>query len=501
MGESIYDVVGRAGEHGGGSAPAPRLPAGVANHGTHGLAASGYADISSLLKSDWGKTSSEGLGSSASTQHGKLVAGSFATPQPRGTPVSGVHTGGDIALVSLRSDYMSVSSPLGLNAPRDTIARRVSTAANNLTHATAAADPSVGLLRRNRCVLATAGLVAVVGGLSAGLYFGLSERIAVAGYTNSENTPNPTPPTVPPPVPQGLQVQPQTNTSLLITWDLLMLTTSVEYVVKRDGKVIGTTPSRVNSFMDRDLQPGARHCYTVAARNEVGTSDESAEVCAVTLSQPPGAPPTPTDLVGLPLSLHGIRFSWASSPGAESYIVLRRLTSESEYTEVATVPATNQQMVFDDHGLEQGVQYCYSVVAVNAAGRSAAAPFVCLHTYDDCDVFAAEVVTQWNQLSEESYWTKMIVWVRADVPDLQCQWVVANFSLGIADMTAPRVLTSEQAIQAVVDSMVAAYDSAKDVLAIYEALKNLVAGRGDPVPRYEKLNVLGRTLAALIVRP
>lgn len=530
--EPIYDIVGRAGERPGGSHPAPTVPAATVEAGIRIAASAGhiYSSVGLHLPPSGNVVVSAASGTSARLAQ-NLVAGSHPLPASQAPAEAGGLPGQSLPTVSASSHYMSVHSPLGIHSPYLPIdaplglggsaspvpgnpasggapvssvspaAHTHAAAAYDVVSASATANPSVGLFRRNRCVLVTAGLVSVIGGVAASVYAALAAKTAAAGHASQENMPPTTPPTAPPPVPTGLRVQPQSATSLLITWDLLMLTVSVEYVVKRDGREIGTTPSRVNSFMDRNLQPGARHCYTVAARNEAGASADSAEACARTLNQPPGTPGTPTDLAGLPLSLHGIRLSWASSPGAESYIVQRRLSMEGGYTEVATVPATHQQMVFDDHGLEQGVQYCYSVVAENAAGRSAPAQFLCLSTYDDCDVFAAEVVAKWNQLPEESYWDKMIVWVREDAPDLECQWVVANFSLGIADMTTPGVLKTEQAIQDVVDSMLAAEDAANDIVAVYQALKVLVAGRGDPVPRYEKLNVLSRTLANLIAHP
>ena len=107
-------------------------------------------------------------------------------------------------------------------------------------------------------------------------------------------------------------------------------------------------------------------------------------------------------------------------------------------------------------------------------------------------------MTQWNQLDEATFWDQWSTWITTDTPSFDCQFNVAMFSQGIVDKSATPVLNTEALIQKAVDEVLAAYNARKDTLQIYTTLKTLTAGRGTPVNRYEKLNVLGRVLASIL---
>jgi hypothetical protein len=90
----------------------------------------------------------------------------------------------------------------------------------------------------------------------------------------------------------------------------------------------------------------------------------------VSLSTPPGAPPTPTGLVAVSgTSLGQILLGWSPATGAQSYLLQRSLNSGSGYSGIATASGTSYND--NDPTLAAGKTYYYELAAANTSGTSA----------------------------------------------------------------------------------------------------------------------------------
>lgn len=87
---------------------------------------------------------------------------------------------------------------------------------------------------------------------------------------------------------------------------------------------------------------------------------------------PPQPPPTPTGLTASPVSANQINLTWSPAAGATGYIV-NRAGSNIVTTSAAT---------FSDTGLATATAYCYTVVATNSVGNSAATAAACATTLE-----------------------------------------------------------------------------------------------------------------------
>ena len=121
-----------------------------------------------------------------------------------------------------------------------------------------------------------------------------------------------------------------------------------------------TASPAASQFTDTGRLAGVAYCYKVRAVNAGGAGPLSGEVCAAAAAEPPGAI-TGLSAAGQPLA---IRLSWAEAPTATKYYVFRRNEFGYPWLPTATVTASRH----DDPGRTAGVQECYKVEAVNAAG-------------------------------------------------------------------------------------------------------------------------------------
>jgi hypothetical protein len=78
-------------------------------------------------------------------------------------------------------------------------------------------------------------------------------------------------------------------------------------------------------------------------------------------------PATPANIIAAPLSMSGIRVTWAFVPTAASFTVIRTNPDTSTTTFTGLTAES-----FDDTGLIAMTAYSYTVISVNAAGSSAA---------------------------------------------------------------------------------------------------------------------------------
>ena len=156
----------------------------------------------------------------------------------------------------------------------------------------------------------------------------------------------------------------QTNYSL--TWS--PVSGAVGYIVSRSTN--STVPLNYGTFVmsitetnwsDIGLNANDQYFYTVTAVNVAGTAGSSPK------AGPPGVPATLGALAGNT----EVRLTWAASPGASSFMILRGTSSGGENTVVAGgVIATN----YVDSGLSNGTTNYYVVEAVSASGTSAHSP-------------------------------------------------------------------------------------------------------------------------------
>jgi fibronectin type 3 domain-containing protein len=173
-----------------------------------------------------------------------------------------------------------------------------------------------------------------------------------------------TAPAQPPAAPSGLAAT-GGNGQIALTWDAVTAATS--YLVARSDASGGAkaqiaAPS-TNTYTDTGLGNGVAKFYVVRAVGPGGTSADSAEVTATTLSPPPA----PTNVHVTAFTTHAL-VTWNASATASSYDVLRAPGGTSSFAVVGSGLTTTQD---DDAGLSAGTAYSYVVRANNAAGTSA----------------------------------------------------------------------------------------------------------------------------------
>jgi hypothetical protein len=130
--------------------------------------------------------------------------------------------------------------------------------------------------------------------------------------------------------------------------------------------LIATVGANVTSYSNTGLGANATYYYRVRAYNASGKSVYSNEANAATLSKPPKAP---SNLVATAISSAKINLTWAdSSNNEDGFKIERRLSTDTVYTQIATVGAAVTS--FSNTGLTTNSQYFYRVRAYNTGGNS-----------------------------------------------------------------------------------------------------------------------------------
>lgn len=185
----------------------------------------------------------------------------------------------------------------------------------------------------------------------------------------------------PPTMPGNLQGTALSASEVQLVWDASTDNIAVvDYVVRRDGDVVGTVTS--TSFTDSGLSADTSYAYTVTARDAAGNVSPDA---AVSVTTQPGsdaeAPSTPANLTGVAASGSQVNLSWDASVdnvGVVEYRISR------DGVRIATVAETS----YSDTGLVPGTSYLYTVVAADAAGNASGAASVTVTTASGSDVEA-----------------------------------------------------------------------------------------------------------------
>jgi len=190
-----------------------------------------------------------------------------------------------------------------------------------------------------------------------------------------------TPDLTPPAPPASATARAASDREVELGWPVALDNVgAVGYEVRRGGQVVAASVREV-AFRDRGLQPANEYCYTVVAFDAAGNrSAPSPQACATTPDlTPPSVPERPA---ATPVSASQVFVAWDPSTddvGVAGYEVRRGSTV------VASVPIWRVR----DRGLSAQTEYCYTVVAYDAAGnRSAPTAAVCARTNDPTQLTA-----------------------------------------------------------------------------------------------------------------
>lgn len=166
----------------------------------------------------------------------------------------------------------------------------------------------------------------------------------------------------PPATPTGLTATATGISSITLSWYGVAGATS--YKVYQNGAEVATVTT--NSYNAEGLNAGTNYCYTVKAVNSYGSeSAASNEDCETTW--PATAPTVPTNLQATPGG-ESVSLTWDPAERATSYRVYNGNTLVAENVQGTSYVVT---------GLTVGVEYCFTVKAVNAYGESAASNSAC----------------------------------------------------------------------------------------------------------------------------
>lgn len=226
---------------------------------------------------------------------------------------------------------------------------------------------------------------------------GESDRSAAVSVTTG-------PPLEPAEVPAGLTADNVSASAFALVWDESAHAASYHVYRKGDDQADyqHLATSATPEYVDDDLDSSSTgYSYAVTAVNELGESDQSAEIHV-----PMPVPEPVTDLV---VGLAGDTFVgliWTSHGGAGEYVIYRSSDGEAAH-EVGTAKVDT----FYDRTVEPDTEYTYVVRALNGAGESEpSAPVTVVtgpHQWDpDVTYQGAERVTYAGSVFEAQWWSR-----------------------------------------------------------------------------------------------
>jgi fibronectin type 3 domain-containing protein len=186
------------------------------------------------------------------------------------------------------------------------------------------------------------------------------------------------PDTTPPSVPSRLVAKAEGETEVALAWEAASDDVGVaRYEVSRAGPAgggpAGSAPG--TALRDGRLAVATRYCYSVRACDAAGNcSAASAEACVTTPDLT--APSAPSAVSAAAVSDKAVTLDWA--PSTDNVGVVRY-----EVRRGAQVLPPVREALLRDEGLRPAVEYCYTVVAYDAAGlASAPSARACARTPD-----------------------------------------------------------------------------------------------------------------------
>ena len=217
-------------------------------------------------------------------------------------------------------------------------------------------------------------------GLAAATYYYVVSSINTVTTCESANSTQvsatPTSPCTPPALITNLAATPGNN-NITLSWSAPA--TAIAYTVYRknasgtaDYAPIAnniaptTTPP---TYQDQAVVYGTSYEYVVTASNGTCSSDNSNVVTASPLCTPPAT--TPTGLAAsIPTTGQQVTLTWTGSADAQTYQILRKLHSASNYTQIIQVSGAT--LTYTDGGLTNGTSYDYVLTSNNGTCASAA---------------------------------------------------------------------------------------------------------------------------------
>ena len=185
-----------------------------------------------------------------------------------------------------------------------------------------------------------------------------------------------------PTAPGNVRAVPASGTEMIVVWDPSTDNIGVAgYNVYRNDVLVDTTPYPV--FSDSGLTTGVNYCYEVEAIDGAGNISARAvtsPTCVQTIGSVDNTPPdAPTALAATTQGSNSIALTW-SQTGINDVVGFRiyRGSIGNINTLVATVTSTT----YTDFNLLSSTEYCYEVLAYDAAGNESArsAPAACATT-------------------------------------------------------------------------------------------------------------------------
>ena len=132
-----------------------------------------------------------------------------------------------------------------------------------------------------------------------------------------------------------------------------------------------TTDEATLTYQHTGLTDGATYNYQVAAKNDVGLGDYSAEVSATTAKMSPGVPESFTASAVSPTQ---IDLDWVvpTNTGGSEIMSYELQVSQSEAPDSFTnLPISGTMLSYQHRDLDPGTTYYYQVAAINNIGRGA----------------------------------------------------------------------------------------------------------------------------------
>ena len=177
-----------------------------------------------------------------------------------------------------------------------------------------------------------------------------------------------------PSTPGSIAAAPISPTSAAISWKPSTDNLGVfGYKVLRGGASIAIVPAGSTAFVDTNLVPGSAYSYQVQALDISGNQSAPSGTVSVTSPADTTPPTPPTGLQTTSVTSDSISLAWSPSSdnvGVVAYKVLR------DGTEVATVSG----VTYLDAGVAPDGRYQYQIVALDAAGNSAASAQLAVST-------------------------------------------------------------------------------------------------------------------------
>jgi len=215
-------------------------------------------------------------------------------------------------------------------------------------------------------------------GLAAGTYYYVVSSINTIATCESANSTQvsaiPTNPCTPPALIANLSATPG-NGAITLAWTAPATATVYTVYRKNASGTADFAPIATNiapattppSYKDQAVVFGTSYVYVVTASNGTCNSDNSNAVTSSPLCSPPAT--TPTGLAAsIPTVGAQVTLTWTGSTDAQTYQILRKLSSDTSYTQIVQVTGTTR--TYTDSSLTNGTSYDYVLTSNNGTCAS-----------------------------------------------------------------------------------------------------------------------------------